>query len=124
MAVEAWRIYYVDPCQYTIPDPKPKFVIIVITNPQPWGFLINSEIYRWIAINPENRACQAPILASEHPCLHYDSWVDCLDLKSFDEDELSNRLDLVSATAKASILEAVRNSKQLVNRFRKKILKG
>jgi hypothetical protein len=123
MTVEVWRIYHVDPCQYTNPEPKPKFIIIACVDVRAWGFLINTNIDKWIKINPGRLACQAEILAEEHPCLDHDSWVDCTALFAFDEPELNQKRELVSPTAKQDILTAVANSKTLPIKLKKRILK-
>ena len=36
--VDAWHIYHVENCQYTIPV-KDKFIAVVCFNPNPYGFL-------------------------------------------------------------------------------------
>ena len=124
MTVDIWGIYYVDPCQHTIPYPKPKLVVVVCVDAKPMGFLINSEIDVWIQIDPQKIICQAQILVSEHPSLDYDSWVDCLSLFPFEESELNRKREPVSPTAKQRILEAVRNSRTVDRKLKKKILKG
>lgn len=124
MAVDVWQIYFVSRCQHTRPKPKPKLVIVVCVGSRPMGFLINTNIDHWIQIDPVKLATQAIILAEEHPCLEYDSYVDCHELFPFDESELTNKRDPISPTAKASIKTAVSNSKALVTKHKKLILKG
>jgi len=119
---KAWFIYFVPNCSYTRPQPKDKLVIIVCRDQYPWGFLINSEIDPWIQIHPEMLACQAHVKATEHPCLAYDSYVDCIDLFRFDDFELTNVRDEVSKKAKKSILEAVGVSKTISRGHKRLIL--
>jgi hypothetical protein len=88
------------------------------------GFLINTNIDKWIQIDPDKVLTQANIRAAEHKCLDYDSFVDCLELFPFDESELTNKRDPVSPAAKAAIQAAVTNSKTLVTKYKKLILKS
>ena len=120
---ELWRIYHVPNCSHTRPKPKPKYVVIVCRGVMPMGFLINSEINVWIRINSDLMACQAPIIAVEHPgCLHYDGFVDCLDLYPFEDFELTDVRDEVSSNAKKAILAAVRNSKGIPQGLKRTIV--
>jgi hypothetical protein len=97
---------------------------VVCVAATPLGFLINTHIDHWIQIDPAKLSTQARILAAEHKCLDYDSYVDCLELFPFDESELTNKRDPVSPAAKADIQAAVTNSKALVTKFKRLILKS
>lgn len=66
--------------------------------------------------------CQAEIELSKHPCLKYDSYVDCIELYEFTDLELKSRRDPVSQLAKANIRKAVENSKTISTRHKKMIL--
>ena len=116
-----WRIYYLEKCPYTKPEPKPKLVVIVLHDQDWWGFLISSEIDEWIQFGPDKLATQVEIKRSEHSCLVRDSWVDCLELYRFEVFLLKEVRDPVSKAAKAAILAAVAESKTIIRRQKRMI---
>ena len=117
-----WRIYHVENCSHTRPAPKDKFVAIVCRDLKLMGFLINSNVNRYIQKHPDLLACQAIIEASNHSCLGHDSYVDCVDLYSFEDAELADGRDPISKQARAKIEKAVANSKTIETRYKKLIL--
>jgi hypothetical protein len=123
---EPWWIYHAPKCPYTKPEPMPKLVVVVTRDTYARGFLINTEIDPWIAINPSSMRCQVRIRADEHPCLDYDSWVDCTDLFRFEDWELPTKRNPVSTSTHAEIIEAVRRASPspIVGRYRRAILEG
>jgi hypothetical protein len=104
------------------PTPKDKLIVVACVSAQPMGFLINSSIRPWVQREAYRLAAQAQILAAEHSCLKYDSYVDCLDLYPFEEIELVNRRDIVSPAAQASIKAAVKASKTIAVQYKALIL--
>jgi len=123
--IDPWRIYFVEECRQAIPRAKEKLIAIVCIPHRAMGFMISSEIDVWIQIDEERMACQAMILASEHPgCLTHDSWVNCISLLSFYDEELVNRRDPISPAAKKSIQDAAARSPAIEERYKKLILNG
>ncbi len=87
------------------------------------GFLINSKINKWIQRDPKRMASQAKLAAIEHRILDHDSWVDCIDLYPFTDDELTSERGRVSDRGIAQIRQAVSNSETIVSRYKAMILK-
>lgn len=122
---QPWWIYFVPRCSYTRPEPKDKLVVIVCRDDYPRGFLINTSVDPWIRIDPGKLASQVRITVDEHPSsLDHDSYVDCLDLYRFEDFELSQPREKVSANAKSAIIAAVGQSKTIVRRYGKLITGG
>lgn len=86
------------------------------------GFLINSNIHKYIQNRPDLLICQAIIEESNHKCLSRDSYVDCIDLYEFEDTELVEDCGPISKQAIAQIKEAVNNSKTIEGRYKKLIL--
>jgi hypothetical protein len=121
---DLWTIYFVPNCRVTLVaryTSKDKLVAIVCTDGNPRGFLINSEIDAWIQIDTDKMATQVKILASEHPCLHRDSYVHTMELFMFEESELGGKRDPLSPSVKQAIQEAVAQSKFIEGRYKKLI---
>ncbi len=115
--IQAWQVYFIYNCRLTDP-PKDKFVIITCFNPNPCGFFINTELTQFTKNSPRLRPCHILIAAIEHPFLQYDSWVDCQDVKSFQEAELFSLRGTVSASTKQAVLNAVEICPVLRRRFK------
>lgn len=86
------------------------------------GFLINTGIHPLIQKRPELLACQALIEKSHHRCLSHDSYVDCIDLYDFEDEELVEGAVPISEQAMLRIKEAVDKSKTIEKRYKKLIL--
>ena len=117
-----WKIYHIDNCRHVIPKAKQKLVAIVGMDMSAFfGFFISSEMSEWVKNNPQARAYQVEILSSEHKILH-DSFVNCLQLYQFSEDELVNLRCTLSSNAISAIKKVVLNSKTLNAREKRLIL--
>lgn len=88
------------------------------------GFFINKDIIPFIQDNPDLLACQVVIKASHHKCLQCDSYVQCGDLKTFDDTQLTEGREPVHAQTKAAIKDAVSNARVLSKREIDLILGG
>jgi hypothetical protein len=121
--VRLWHVYLVEHCAHTKP-PKSKYVVIVhYAEGYPMGFLINSQLPRWLQKKPYLLPCEASIIATEHPSfLKYDSYVDCSRLFPFNGWDFKCDKGNVSLQAKADILEAVRNCRVLEQKYKQAIL--
>jgi hypothetical protein len=117
-----WHIYFIPNCPHCRPSPKDKLVVIVCRDSLPYGFLINSHIHPWIAKDKDRIVCQAELKACDHACLNRDSYVDCLELYPFREEDLTNQRDKVSSEAQARIRSAVNQSKTIETKYRNLIL--
>ena len=102
-----WEVFHMPSCRHAKPAPKDKFIVIAYGNPSPHGFFINSRINNFIRNRPDLLSCEAEILASQHPFLRYDSYVDCREIFSFYEIELTNTRGILSPDAQQVVIEAV-----------------
>jgi hypothetical protein len=114
-----WHIYHIKKCRHARPAPKDKFIVIVCETESPMGFFINSDINPFIQKRPNLLACQADIEAPHHKCLRQNSYVDCVEIYSFEANELSDIRDPISEQAKLAIQKAVAKAKTLEKRYQK-----
>jgi len=118
-----WEVFFIPLCRHTKPVPKPKLVIIVYTNPSPYGFLINSSINRFVSNRPYLLPCEALIPLAQHSSfLKQDSYLDCRDAFPFDLAELNQPRGFLSPDAQKSVLEAVDNCPVLEGIHKQRIL--
>ena len=97
--LDIWHIYHVKNCRHTS-SPKNKYVAIVCSNPNPYGFLINSEISPFIQKRPKLLTSQVPVTAKRYGFLGHDSHINCGQLFSFKRSDLSSVQDIQSNTRK------------------------
>lgn len=97
--IAPWHIYHVKNCRHTNP-PKNKYVVIVCFNPNPYGFLINSEIAPFIQKRPALQSSQVPITTEKYGFLKHDSYINCGQLFSFKRSDLSSVQDIQNNTRK------------------------
>lgn len=120
-SIQQWQVYFVRQCRQATPI-KDKFVIVACFDPNPCGFFINTRITPFIANKPNLLPCEAMIFVSQHPFLSYDSWVDCHDILSFKETELTDLRGVVSIDGIQNVMTAVQVCPTLRPHFKKKIL--
>lgn len=118
--LDVWRIYYDSNCRHTTPQ-KPKLVVIVCISTQPMGFLINTDIPRFIKNNPELLLGQIVIKTADYNCLSHDSYIDCTQLYPFENAILESR-DCVNNKTKMAIKMAVSASVTIERCYKKIIL--
>jgi hypothetical protein len=85
------------------------------------GFLVNTRIRKYVINNTDLFACQVPIKAADHSCLDHDSYIDCSDLKEFDDDQLSDERDKIDKEVVQKVKRAVRKAKTIERRYKKLI---
>lgn len=98
--ISPWHIYRVNECRHTTP-PKPKYVVIACLNPNPYGFLINSEISQFIKARPTLLSSQVAIAAKRYGFLDHDSYINCAQIFSFRGGELHSIQDVQNNTRRA-----------------------
>lgn len=118
--IQPWYIYRVKSNQ-TDP-PKDKYAVIVYIGEDAKGFLINSDLTEWFKKRPYLHVCDPVIQASEHSSLKYDSYVDCQELFSFFDWEVTKKLGAVSKQARTDILNAIHGCPTLERVHKKLIL--
>lgn len=76
-------------CRFCKP-PKPKFLVVVATQPFALGFLINSSPTEYQRRHAHLMSDQVPVAAADYPgFLAHDSWVDCSTaIEEYEMDEL------------------------------------
>ena len=109
-------------CHYALPNPKPKYVVIVCVEPFLLGFMINSKINAYVATRPKLLACYSLLKVNQHAFLQHDSYVDCSTPCPFSASELVNPQGFISEDAKPDILKAVKACTELDKRYKKMIL--
>ena len=108
MAIQQWQIYHMLNCRHALPNPKHKYVAVAYVDIGiPHGFLINSDVNKYVRNNNNLFPCQAQILTTEHSFLRHDSWVDCQNLYEFTVSELTNLRGTLSEAAINYVLAAV-----------------
>jgi hypothetical protein len=113
---DVWRVYRIKKCRHTHP-PKDKFAIIVCTDLECMGFLVNSEINQFTAKKPQLLQCQIPLQKADYHFLFYNSYLDCARLYPFRDDELNIGLEMVNNKTKAEIKTAVSKAKTIEKRY-------
>lgn len=119
-----WCIYHVENCSHVRPIPKNKFVAIVCRDSKFRGFLINTEINLYILERPVLLMCQIDIRVSDYRFLDHDSYINCVDLFPFEDNELLNLRCDINIMTKAEIKKAVKDSGLIEGRYEKLILSG
>jgi hypothetical protein len=118
---EIWRVYRVINCRHTHPR-KNKFVVIVCKDLEYMGFLINSSINQYISKRLYLLKCQVLMSSSDYGFLPHDSYLDCGQIYTFEDDELVVGLEVVNAKTKGEIKATVSGSKTVAKRYIKLIL--
>lgn len=116
-------------CSFTTP-PKRKYLVLACREPKILCFLINSEIHPYIQKRPHLSQSQILISKSSHTFLDYDSYIDCKEVYELSFDEIKKQLLLdvnrikesIAPETKEAIIEAVTNSKTLIEREKTWIL--
>lgn len=119
--ITPWRIYHVKNCRHTIPR-KDKFVVIVCLNPNPYGFLINSKIARFIKRSPDLLSSQVSVNAKRYSFLKHDSYINCGRLCSFKSSELHNVQDVQNNTRRE--IKRIIAASKLIEPIYKKLICG
>lgn len=115
-------MFLVSRCRHTVPV-KDKLVVIIATDPDFLGVLINSGITSYAKNNEKLLKCYAGISAAEHSFLQYNSLVACDRLFPFTSQELARKKGRLSPAARRRVKNAAqkcpilqRKQKILVNK--------
>jgi len=90
------------------PTPKEKFAVVCAIDPKPILVLINSDVNRFFSRSAESLAHHVPITSRDHPCLSYDSFVDCTSYFGYDLADLIAILEAEPARLKGVVTADVR----------------
>jgi hypothetical protein len=97
-------------CDFTDP-PKDKYILVACVTDPPKLFLINSEIPRFVAKRPKQKASQVKLKASDYSFLQRDSYVNCAEVVDvFDEDAIRNQLMSQVSRCKGEITQNTKNA--------------
>ena len=69
-------------CDFTIPAPKEKLLVILCSEPEVLVYVINSEINPFIRGNQDLLQCQVEIVAEKYDFLHHNSFINCSETKT------------------------------------------
>jgi hypothetical protein len=112
----------------SLKNPKEKFAVVACVQPRPILLLISTELTEFKQIRLALRAEQIVVKADDHPCLKYDSWLDCTEPHCYDElcTECDERPEIIvghiSPALRAEIVTVVTASKTLTRRNKASIL--
>jgi hypothetical protein len=122
MSIEKWQVYYLF-CHHTKPVPKYKYITVAYAEDSQYiGFLINSQVNKFVRNRSYLMPCEVLIPISEHNFLSYDSYVDCRDAFYFDDSELSDFRGYLSKNTQQAVLNAIRVCPVLSRRIKKLVL--
>lgn len=102
--IQQWDVYFVINSRHAKPLPKDKFVVVACFDPNPCGFFINTRVNDFIQRNAHLMGCEVQLSAAEHAFLSYDSWLDCREILSFHESELSDKRGVLAAVDACPVL--------------------
>lgn len=78
-------------CNFIDP-PKNKYVVLLWKRKNCLLFMINSNIVRFIQADEHLRSLQIKLKVTEYGFLDYDSWINCMDVKSIALEEIQKQL--------------------------------
>lgn len=120
-------------CEFTLPQPKDKFVLLASLGTPPLLFVVNSAINQYIQSRPHLLSCQVVLQASEYSFLSQDSYLNCSEvITGVPEESIRGQLmsdtgrlkgDLSQAT-KQRIVEVVCRARTISPRHKKRILRA
>jgi hypothetical protein len=104
-----------------ITPPASKFAVIGCIDPKLILFLINSELTEFKQSKPDLMAGQLIVPVAEHPCLRYDSWLDCAEPHGYDRHALNVswandrgiKKGTISPVLRSQILSVVQTSRTI-----------
>lgn len=117
---DTWCIYHIKNCPYAHKD---KFVVIVCRDSKCRGFFINTDDMRpFIKKKPEFFKTQVEINETDYKFLDHKSYINCAELREFNDEYLTDRRTPVNIITKAEIRKAVKESGLIEARYEKLIL--
>lgn len=119
--IQQWDVYFVVNSRHAKPLPKDKFIVVACFDPNPCGFFINTKVNDFIQKNTQLMICEVLLSAGAHPFLSYDSWLDCREILSFQESELTDKRGILAVNAVKDVLAAVQVCPVLRPRFKRLI---
>jgi hypothetical protein len=120
-------------CEFTVPKPKDKYLLLGCIDPLPLFFVINSEVSDFIKERAHLLRCQARLDVASHDFLDHDSFIACHEAKSeFSVDDINKQLlsdmdrikGMISNDVRDQVLAAVKACTVLPNREKVWILKA
>lgn len=120
-------------CEFTVPKPKDKYLLLGCVDPLPLFLVINSKISDFIQERSDLLRCQAKLDSANHGFLDHDSFVDCREAISvFSIDDIIEQLlndmnrikGMISDDARDDVLSAVKMCTVLPKREKDWLIKG
>ncbi|PYP83245.1 MAG: hypothetical protein DMF61_23615 [Blastocatellia bacterium AA13] len=117
-------------CDFTIPDPKNKYLVLASTEPRLLFLVINSDQRELVRSNPRWQQAQVSISTVDYQFLDHESWIDCTDVQELSQEEVESQLGRDMSRIKgqlshdtlAAVIDAVAESPGLINREKRWIL--
>ena len=117
---DIWCIYHIKNCPYSHKD---KFVVIACRDSKCMGFIINTERMRpFVKKRPEFLKAQVEIRETNYNFLDHKSYINCAELREFDDKYLVDMRIPVNIITKAQIRKSVKESGLIETRYERLIL--
>lgn len=97
-------------CDFTIPHPKDKFLLLTCVNPKLLFFVINSRINQFIQEQQHLLRCQVQLDMANHTFLKHDSYIDCTTAYSISRDDVEDQLSEDMSRVKGKITGTVKDN--------------
>lgn len=130
--LEPGRVLYLF-CEFTTPNPKNKYLLLVCVDPLPLFFVINSEVSDFIKERDHMLRCQIKLDVANHNFMDHDSYIACHEAKpDFSVEDINEQLlgdmarikGMISNDVRDQVLAAVKACTILPNREKAWILKA
>lgn len=120
-------------CEFTVPKPKDKYLLLGCVDPLPLFLVINSKVSDFIKERGYLLRCEAKLDAASHGFLDHDSFVDCREaISDFSMDDIIEQLlndmkrvkGMISDDARDDVLSAVKMCTVLPKRKKDWLISG
>lgn len=120
-------------CEFTVPKPKDKYLMLACADPLPLFFVINSEVGAFIKERDYLYRCQVKLDVANHGFLDHDSFIACHEVRSdFSMDDIIEQFwsdmdrikGVISKDARDQVLAAAKACTVLPKREKEWILKA
>lgn len=120
-------------CEFTVPEPKDKYLLLGCVDPLPLFLVINSEVSDFIKERSHLLRRQAKLDVASHNFLNHDSFIACHEAKSvFSMEDINTQLlndmnrikGMISDDVRDQVLAAVKVCTVLPRREKEWIVKA
>lgn len=120
-------------CEFTVPKPKYKYLLVGCVDPLPLFFVINSEVSDFIREHRNLFRCQVQLDVASHDFLDHNSFIACHEaISEFSTDDINKQLlsdmdrikGMISNDVRDQVIAAVKACTVLSNREKVWVLKA